>query len=368
MSIEVTKPFLPPIDEFNKYVDGIFQRDFLTNEGPLVKELEKKLSGYFAFQPFPGDEIQKPFVSYVTNGTIALQLAIKALGIKEGSEIITTPFTYVATLNSIIWEHCVPVFADIEEDFLTMDPADAERKITDRTFALMPVHVFGNACDVGRLGDIASRHKLKLIYDAAHTFGSFYKGRPLVSYGGDISTISFHATKLFHTIEGGACITSSADVFNKVDLLKRFGHNKDTYTYAGINGKQDEFNAAMGLCNLNYTERILASRRSQSEKYDELLGNSLGRPVVRNSGESNRSYYPVIFKSESALLEAMQKLAENDIHARRYFYPSLNTLPFLKEKSACPISEDISRRILCLPLYYDLTEKEIERICTILMR
>lgn len=367
MSVEVTKPFLPPVEEFNEYVSGIFQRDFLTNEGPLVKELEKKLSGYFAFQPFPGDEIQKPFVSYVTNGTIALQLAIKALGIKEGSEIITTPFTYVATLNSIIWEHCVPVFADIEEDFLTMDPADAERKITDRTFALMPVHVFGNACDVGRLGDIASRHKLKLIYDAAHTFGSFYKGRPLVSYG-DISTISFHATKLFHTIEGGACITSSADVFNKVDLLKRFGHNKDTYTYAGINGKQDEFNAAMGLCNLNYTERILASRRSQSEKYDELLGNSLGRPVVRNSGESNRSYYPVIFKSESALLEAMQKLAENDIHARRYFYPSLNTLPFLKEKSACPISEDISRRILCLPLYYDLTEKEIERICTILMR
>lgn len=367
MSVEVTKPFLPPVEEFNEYVSGIFQRDFLTNEGPLVKELEKKLSGYFAFQPFPGDEIQKPFVSYVTNGTIALQLAIKALGIKEGSEIITTPFTYVATLNSIIWEHCVPVFADIEEDFLTMDPADAERKITDRTFALMPVHVFGNACDVGRLGDIASRHKLKLIYDAAHTFGSFYKGRPLVSYG-DISTISFHATKLFHTIEGGACITSSADVFNKVDLLKRFGHNKDTYTYAGINGKQDEFNAAMGLCNLNYTERILASRRSQSEKYDELLGNSLGRPVVRNSGESNRSYYPVIFKSESALLEAMQKLAENDIHARRYFYPSLNTLPFLKEKSACPISEDISRRILCLPLYYNLTEKEIERICTILMR
>lgn len=366
MSIEVTKPFLPPLDEFNKYVEGIFQRDFLTNEGPLVKELERQLSGYFAYHASSCDDSKKPFVSYVTNGTIALQLAIKALGIKEGSEIITTPFTYVATLNSVIWEHCVPVFADIEEDFLTMDPKEAEKKITDRTAALMPVHVFGNACDVDRLGEIASGNRLKLIYDAAHTFGSFYKGRPLVSYG-DISTISFHATKLFHTIEGGACITSSADVFNKIDLLKRFGHNKDTYTYAGINGKQDEFNAAMGLCNLKYAEKILASCRSQSEKYDSLLGSSFARPAVRNSGESNRSYYPVIFKSESALLEAMQKLAENDIHARRYFYPSLNTLPFLKEKSACPISEDISRRILCLPLYYDLTEKEIERICTILM-
>ena len=366
MSVEVTKPFLPPLDEFNKYVEGIFQRDFLTNEGPLVKELEKKLSGYFAFQPFPGDEIQKPFVSYVTNGTIALQLAIKALGIKESSEIITTPFTYVATLNSIIWEHCVPVFADIEEDFLTMDPAEAEKKITDRTVALMPVHVFGNACDVDRLGEIASANKLKLIYDAAHTFGSCYKGRQLVSYG-DISTISFHATKLFHTIEGGACITSSSDLFSKIDLLKRFGHNKDTYTYAGINGKQDEFNAAMGLCNLRYTEKILASRRSQSEKYDSLLGNILKRPKVRNSGESNRSYYPVIFETETALLSAVNRLAAHDIHARRYFYPSLNAVPFVKSRMSCPVSEDISRRILCLPMFYDLTEKEIERICTVLV-
>ena len=212
MSITVTKPYLPPKDEYLNYVSEIFDRGILTNQGANVRALEAKLSAFLRTEKF----------HYVTNGTIALQLALKALGIEDG-EVITTPFSYVATTSSILWERCTPVFVDIEPDNFTIDPTKIEAAITPKTRAIMPVHVFGYACDVDAIQKIADKHNLKVVYDAAHAFASEYKGKSLATYG-DISTLSFHATKLFHTIEGGACIVRDKSVSDKLELIKRFGH------------------------------------------------------------------------------------------------------------------------------------------------
>ena len=354
MPIYVTKPYLPPIEEYEQYVKLIFNNGILTNEGPMVQDLEKKLSTFLNVSNF----------HYVTNGTIALQLSIRALGIDNG-EIITTPFSYVATTTSILWEHCTPVFVDIEPNNFTIDVNKIEAAITPKTKAIMPVHVFGYACDVEKIQKIADKHNLKVIYDAAHTFASKYKGKSLVSYG-DISTLSFHATKLFHTIEGGACICKDKDITDKLFLMKKFGHHYDDYFCMGINGKQDEFNAAMGLINLNHLTEIITKRKHICEKYDELLAESLQRPKKQNELEYNYAYYPVIFETEETLLKVFEALAKEDIHPRRYFYPSLNTLPYLQTHQSCPISEDICKRIACLPLYTDLTDEEIEKICKII--
>lgn len=354
MSIYVTKPFLPSFEEYSSYVKKIFDSKVLTNEGPFVQELNRKISDFLGVYHF----------EYVTNGTIALQLAIRALGIENG-EIITTPFSYVATTNSILWEHCSPIFVDIEPDNFTIDPEKIEEKITDKTKAIMPVHVFGYACDVDEIQKIADKHHLKVIYDGAHAFASKYKGKSLASYG-DVSTLSFHATKLFHTIEGGACICKDKDVADKLFLMKKFGHNYDDYKCMGINGKQDEFNAAMGLANFNHLSEITAKRQHICKKYDELLAGLLQRPKKQDKLEYNYAYYPVVFKTEEELLRVFEALSKEDIHPRRYFYPSLNKLPYLKTAQACPISEDISKRIACLPLYTDLTDEEVEKICKII--
>ena len=217
MNIFVTKPFLPPKEEFLEKVSEIFDRNILTNQGPNVFELEEKMRHFMKVNYF----------HYVTNGTIALQLALRALNITEG-EIITTPFSYVATVASILWERCTPVFVDIEPDNFTIDVGKIEAAITSRTKAIMPVHVFGYACDVVEIERIARNHGLKIIYDAAHAFGSYYKGKSLASYG-DISTLSFHATKLFHTIEGGACVVKEKIISDKIELMKRFGHHGDEH-------------------------------------------------------------------------------------------------------------------------------------------
>lgn len=351
MSIYVTKPFLPPVAEFNEYVKQIFERGILTNQGPCVKEFENKMKQFLTTEHF----------HYVTNGTIALQLALKALDIEDG-EIITTPFSYVATTSSILWERCTPVFVDIEADNFTIDPAKIEAAITPRTKAIMPVHVFGYACDVEAIQKIADEHGLKVIYDAAHTFGSKYKGKPLATYG-DISTLSFHATKLFHTIEGGACIVKDEAVSDRLDLIKKFGHQGDIHLALGINGKQDEFNAAMGLANYQHLSEIFAARKHISDLYDSLLGGRLQRPKKQAGLEYNYAYYPVVFGSESDLLSAFERLAKIDVFPRRYFYPSLNKLPYLKESKSCPVSEDISLRVACLPLYVGLEDDDVKRIC-----
>jgi dTDP-4-amino-4,6-dideoxygalactose transaminase len=346
----VTKPFLPPREAYLAYVNQIFDNGILTNQGPMVHALENSLAAYLEVAHF----------QYVTNGTVALQLAIQALGIESG-EIITTPFSYVATTSSILWQRCKPVFVDIEPEYFTMDPSKIEAAITPNTKAIMPVHVFGYACDVDAIQAIADKYNLKVIYDAAHAFASRYQGRSLVNYG-DVSTLSFHATKLFHTIEGGACIIRDQAVSEKINLLKRFGHLGDDHYMVGINGKQSEFNAAMGLANFPHISDVIADRKRISQRYDQLLPTRLYRPKPQPFLEYNYAYYPVVFETEEALLETFARLSKMDIYPRRYFYPSLNSLPYIEDKFSCPISEEISTRIACLPLFVGLEDKVIQDI------
>jgi len=352
--INITKTFLPPIEEYEKYISQIWQSSYLTNQGPLLNELQAKLSTFLGVGNF----------HYVTNGTIALQLALNVLDITEG-EIITTPFSYVATTSSILWERCKPVFVDIEPDNFTIDADKIEQAITPKTKAIIPVHVFGYACNVEKIEKIAQKYNLKVIYDAAHAFASAYKGKSLLSFG-DISTCSFHATKLFHTVEGGACIVKDKTVSDKLEFTKRFGHNIDNHICLGINAKQSEFHAAMGLSVLPYINEIINERKKVSELYDSLLNNKLQRPKAQENLEYNYAYYPVVFKSEKQLLNVFEALNKENIYPRRYFYPSLNNLSYVKGAS-CPISEDISSRIACLPLYADLEESTVEKIAKIII-
>lgn len=353
MAIYVTKSFMPPKKEYIRYVNKIYETYILTNCGPLTNEFESKMRKFLSVENF----------HYVTNGTIALQLALAALDINDG-EIITTPFSYVATSSSILWQRCKPVFVDIEPNSFTIDANKIESAITKKTRAIMPVHVFGYAADVDKIQKIANEHDLKVIYDGAHAFGAKYKGKSLLSYG-DISTCSFHATKLFHTIEGGACIAKDKNVSDKIELIRRFGHTDDNHYMLGINGKQSEFHAAMGLASLPYINKIIVKRKHLSDLYDKELAGYVKRPKQQADLEYNYAYYPVIFKSEDELFSVFNALADQDIYPRRYFYPSLNTIVYMKG-SICPISEDISRRIACLPLSYYLSSKDTLRICQII--
>lgn len=336
---------MPTLSEYSEILKEIWERGILTNQGPCVQELERKMKEYLSVPNF----------QYLSNGTIALQFALNALNITDG-EVITTPFSYVATVSSILWERCTPVFIDIEPDNFTIDSQKIRAAITSKTRAIMGVHVFGYACNVDEIELIAKEYNLKVIYDGAHAFGAKYKGNSLLSYG-DISTVSFHATKLFHTIEGGACIIKDNEVSNRLDLTKRFGHNGDTHYQLGINGKTSEFHAAMGLANFPYIDKIISARKTCSELYDKLLNNSLERPKNQNDLDYNYAYYPIVFKSEKQLLDVFSELNKMDIYPRRYFYPSLNQLPYINYKH-CEISEDISKRIACLPLYVGLKEEE----------
>lgn len=355
MSIFVTKPFLPPKEEYLERISNIFDRGVLTNQGPEVLELEDRLKKYLNIDNF----------HYVTNGTIAIQVALKALEIEAG-EIITTPFTYVATVSSILWERCKPVFVDIEPDNFTLDSKLIDEAITDKTVAIMPVHVFGYACDVVGIEQIAEKRGLKVIYDSAHAFGSKFKGRSLCTFG-DASTVSFHATKLFHTIEGGGIIVNDKSISGKIDLIKRFGHYGDNHYRLGLNAKQDEFNAAMGNSVFPYLDKTIERRRIISNLYDNEFKNILERPKMQDGLEYNFAYYPVLFENEKQLKRIFEILAKNEIYPRRYFYPSLNHLTYLENKAKCPISEDISSRIACLPLYPDLPQTVAEKIATLII-
>lgn len=354
--INVSKPFLPPIEEYQEYVKGIWERNWLTNNGPLVNELELKLKEYFGVN----------HLLYLNNGTIALQIAIKALELK--GEIITTPFSYVATTSSIVWEGCSPVFADIDANTLNIDPAKIEAAITANTSAILATHVYGNPCDIDAIQQVADKHQLKVIYDAAHCFGTKYKGKSVFDYG-DVSTTSFHATKLYHTIEGGAVFTNNPATLKKMAFMRNFGHNgPEDFAEVGINGKNSEFHAAMGLVNLKYIDQILESRKKQSERYDYWIkGLNVKKIKVDARSHFNYSYYPIIFKSEEALLKALHELNANWIYPRRYFFPTLNNLKYV-QKSATEICDRISKKVLCLPLYYNLSNEEIDFICRILLR
>jgi len=341
---------MPPREEYEKYLDGIWEREYLTNHGPLVQQLERKLQEYLGVK----------HIQYVANGTIALQIAIKALGLK--GEIITTPFSYVATTSSIVWEGCTPVFVDIDPNTLNINPELIEDAITDRTTGILATHVYGNPCDVEAIHAIAEKHNLKVIYDAAHCFGTTYKGETIFNWG-DISTTSFHATKLFHTIEGGAVFSKNKNVSNQVYRMRNFGHaGFEQFDGVGINGKNSEFHAAMGLCNLNSAEKILQTRKKQCLLYDELLQNlPLQFVTLQRNSQWNYAYYPVIFESEVVMFRVKEALEQNDVHPRRYFYPSLDTLDYVKPEEVT-VTKDISKRILCLPVFLGLGEIEIENI------
>lgn len=349
--IPVTKPFMPPFQEYEKYIDDIWEREHLTNNGPLVKELEQKLKEYLGIEN----------LLYVSNGTVALQIAIKALELK--GEIITTPFSYVATTSSIVWEGCEPVFVDIDGNTFNIDPCKIEEAITSKTIAILATHVFGNPCDIDAIQEIADRHNLKVIYDAAHCFGTTYKGRSVFEYG-DVSTASFHATKLFHTIEGGAVFTNNSDVFKKLSYMRNFGHDgPEAFHGIGINGKNSEFHAAMGVCNFKYIDSILQSRKLQCQYYEEYLVNmDVEKVTIQASSVWNYAYYPVLFKNEETTLKVKSELERRAIYPRRYFYPSLSSLNYV-ERTNTPISDSISSRILCLPLFHNLKKKEQELIC-----
>lgn len=353
--ITATKPFLPDINKYNDKIKQMFGNVWLTNHGPLVCELEEKLKNYFGSKYF----------LLVTNGTISLQLAIKALELK--GEIITTPFSYVATTSTIAWEGCTPVFADISADDFNIDPEKIEGLINENTCAIMATSVFGYPCNFEAIDKIAKKHNLKVIYDNAHAFGTKQNDNSILN-NGDVSSISFHATKLFHSIEGGGLICKNEEIYNKLKLLRNFGHTSpNTFDGAGINAKMNEACAAMGLCNFDHITAILTQRKKQWLFYFNQITNSRVSfaNYKLNEIEFNYSYFAVVVESEDLLLQLMDKLLNQNIQTRRYFYPSLNKLNYVKYVS-CPISEDISNRIFCLPLYHELAEDDQELICKII--
>jgi dTDP-4-amino-4,6-dideoxygalactose transaminase len=355
--IPVTKPFLPPQEEYTKYLTGIWQRQWLTNMGPLANDLEMNLNEHLGVN----------HLLFVTNGTVALQMAIKALDLK--GEILTTPFSFVATTSSIVWEGCQPVFVDIDKDSLNIDVNKIEAAITDKTSAILATHVYGNPCDVEAIDKIAAKHNLKVIYDGAHAFGVKVDGKSIFEYG-DISTCSLHATKLYHSIEGGLVIAQDAENLKKLAFMRNFGFNgPEAFAELGINGKNSEFHAAMGLVNLKYIAQIHEKRKAVCNRYDEKLKTLQAiKPVWHKMSQNNYAYYPLVFKSEELLLECMAHLKGYEIFTRRYFYPSLaNTLPYL-ERQNLEVTDDISKRVLCLPLYPDLTTEEIDLICRLLLK
>lgn len=350
--LHVTKSYLPDLNEYVAYLEKIWANNHLTNDGPLLVELEKKLAEF----------LEVDHLIFVGNGTIALQLALKALQIQ--GDVITTPFSYCATTNALIWENCNPIFADINPDSLTVESQDIEAKLTSTTQAILTTHVYGNAGDLERQEQVAKKAGIPIIYDGAHAFGVRYKGKSIYSYG-DITTCSFHATKIFHTVEGGAVIVKDPLLAAKVRELRSFGHKGDVYLSPGINGKNSEFHAAMGLVNLNHFESIKNHRKGASLHYEAALNPQIQRVSWNNEMIRNFSYFPIILSSENQLTNIVNALNANDIYPRRYFYPSLNELPFVGQQS-CPISEDISRRILCLPLSATITDLEINQVVDII--
>ena len=348
--IPSNKVYLPPKEEYEAYLDEIWDSGWVTNNGELIQTLERRLAKAFDVE----------YVRIVANGTLALQLALRVMNLQ--GDVVTTPFSYVATTSALIWEtNCTPVFADVSPDTFNLSPERVEEAITEETCALLPTHVFGVPCDVNALRDIAEAHDLAVIYDAAHACGATLQGRSLLAYG-NLSAVSFHATKLLHTVEGGALITDDPATAEKVDLLRAFGHEGPRYRISGINAKNSEFHAAMGLCLLPRLSAFIKQRRTMYRLYrSELEGLPLSFQHIRDDCGYNYAYFPVLFESHQAMLDVKSGLAEKEIYARRYFSPSLNKLPYIEAKS-CPTAEDISSRILCLPFFQEITEDEVLRV------
>ena len=352
--INVTQTFLPPQKEYNDLVKRAWDKLWLTNRGELTLELESKLKEKLS--------IEKIIIT--NNGTIPIQIALKLLG-KEG-EIITTPFSYVATTSAIVWEKCTPVFVDIHPEYLTIDETKIEAAITPKTTAILATHVFGNPCHIEAIEAIAAKHHLKVIYDAAHSFGVEYNNESIFNFG-DVSTCSFHATKLFHTGEGGAMFCKDEALFHKLYYSHNFGHNGPLDFHGlGINAKISELQSALGLAVLPYMDTIVSERKKVVDFYAKNLDLSIIKALkIRQNTKWNYSYYPIVLETEELLLKVEKALNEVQIFPRRYFYPSLNTVNFIKN-TEMPISESISKRILCLALYVGLKKEDLEKITKII--
>lgn len=353
--VYVTQSTLPPCEEYIRCVRSIFASRHMTNGGRYATELEQTLTR----------RLQAGCLALCANGTLALQLAIRLLGL-HGKKVITTPYTYVATVSALLWEQCTPIFADIDAATLCISPDAVRRQLRlhPDTAGILPVHVYGNACDIEALKSLGREYGIPVLYDAAHAFESRLRGKHLPTYG-DAAICSFHATKLFHTIEGGCVLTPRKDDLARLRLLRAFGHNGDNHQCLGINAKMSELHAAMGLCLLPGMEDILSLRRRKAAVYDAALDacweHGLTRPRMADGLEWNHAYYPVIFPNNVAMRRALAALEARNIHPRRYFYPCLTHLPYLPGQS-CPVAEDISERVLCLPFWPDMDEAVIRQI------
>ncbi|MDB6050306.1 MAG: aminotransferase, DegT/DnrJ/EryC1/StrS family protein [Pseudomonas sp.] len=348
--INVTKTYLGDINKFKHYVDGIYARGWLTNHGPLVTELEQRLVDYLGVK----------HVLLTNNGTLALQVAYRALGLTGSA--VTTPFSFVATSSSLQWEGIRPIFADIDRATWNISPEHIESRIVSDTTAIVGTHVFGNPCAVEQIEQIALKHKLKVVYDGAHAFAVRHAGRSVLNWG-DISTLSFHATKLFHTIEGGAIITNDDDLARKAYLLCNFGiAGVDSIEGIGINAKMNEFSAAMGLCILDDIDNILESRAEIAYRYQSRLGDYMDLQKAESNSQLNHSYFPVALTGEQQLLRVRAALNDEGINPRRYFYPSLDTLDYLQPQAAQSTSRSLAQRVLCLPIYPGLAKEDQDRV------
>jgi len=354
--IYVTQPSLPPLEEYTSLLNEIWDSGILTHNGPFVRQFENMLAA----------ELQLKNFAAVSNGTVALQIAIKAL--KLQGEIITTPFSWIATVSAIKWEGCKPVFCDIDEQTFNIDVSKIEALINKETVAIMPVHVFGNPCDVYEIEKIAKKHGLRVIYDAAHAIGSSINGNSLLSFG-DISATSLHSTKLLNTGEGGGCVSANQAIYEKIKRIRFFGHNENKdIVENGFNGKMTEIAAALGVANMKYFQEVLSDRKNKYFFYKDKLSDcdNLTFQELKH-GEPNYSYFPIVFENEEILLKVVRALETKYIYPRRYFHPSLNTCNNVVEYARMPNSEKLADRILCLPLYKKLRYEEMGIIIDILM-
>lgn len=365
MSIMVTQSSMPKLEDYIEEIKPVFESHHLTNMGPVYKKFQKQLIDY----------LEVPELSLFANGHMALEVAIHALGLRcESGEVITTPFTFVSTTHAIVRNGLKPVFCDIKPDDYTIDTGKIEELITDRTVAIMPVHVYGNLCDVEAIDRIAKKHNLKVIYDAAHAFGVKYKGIGAGNFG-DASMFSFHATKVFNTVEGGAVAFRDRKYGEPLHELKNFGiHGAEDVTEIGCNAKMDEFRAAMGICNLRRIDECIAARAGAAGRYNERLGNVPGIRLCTPQKDvlPNYAYYPVYFdecvfgRSRDDVFEELKK---HDIFARKYFYPAINEMTCYRGQynRNTPVAHDVSQHILTLPLYEGLSQEEVDRICDVIL-
>jgi dTDP-4-amino-4,6-dideoxygalactose transaminase len=350
--IPVTRPYLPSLAKYTKYLDGVYERCWLTNNGPLVQELTRRLEARLGVSN----------LLLVANGTLALQIAFRALNITGAA--VTSPFTFIATASALKWEGIKPVFADVRAGSLNLDVTAAEAAITAETTGLVPVHVYGNPCDVSGLAELARRRDLKLVYDAAHAFGVDFGGASVLTHG-DAATLSLHATKLFHTGEGGAIVFKDRDVWERAARMINFGIDVSDGSIVdpGINAKLSELHAAMGLAMLDDLDMIMARRRAILDLYAHELDGAVEHQAWSDGATRNGAYAPILLRDEAQCLRLKARLEAQGVEPRRYFHPPLARVPMYDHGAQTPIADSASRRVLCLPIFYELTDADVRAIC-----